>query len=122
MRAWHAIEGPRGTSYRVDRAHPAVQRVLDASGPDRRLVEEMLTVLEATLPVQRIWLDVAERGDLPQTAPDMPIEEATALQSLYSHMRRALKLSADEARGRLLTIEPFAGYPAAVAYLPDEPA
>lgn len=121
MRAWNPVEGLRGISYRVDRAHPAVQRVLDSSGPNRRLVEEMLTVLEATLPVQRIWLDVAEKGDLPRTAADMPVEEASALKSLYTHMRRALGVSADEARHRLLAIEPFAAYPSAVANLPDDP-
>lgn len=121
LKAWNAVEGPRGISYRVDRAHPAVQRVLDSAGQNRRLVEEMLTVLEATLPVQRIWLDVAEKGDLPRLVTDMPMEEATALRSLYAHMRRVLNLDADEARRRLLVIEPFAAYPSAIANLPDDP-
>lgn len=121
-RAWNAVEGPRGTTYRVDRAHPAVQRALDMAGDDRRLIEEMLTVLESTLPVQRIWLDVAEKGDLPHSTAEMPLEEASALQSLYIHMRNALKLSAEEARRRLLALEPFAAYPSAVAKLPDDPS
>lgn len=121
-RAWNAVEGPRGTTYRVDRAHPAIQRALDAAGDNRRIVEEMLTVLESTLPVQRIWLEVAEKGDLPQATAEMPVEEASALRSLYLHMRNALRLSADEARRRLLAVEPFALYPAIIAKLPDDPA
>jgi hypothetical protein len=36
-------------------------------------------------------------------------------------MRRQLGVSAEEARRRLLAIEPFAAFPAAVAQLPDEP-
>jgi hypothetical protein len=105
----------------VDRSHPAIQRVLDISGPNRKLVEEMLTVLEATVPLQRIWLDVAERGDLPQAAGTLPPEEAAALESLYTHLRRSLGLAAVDARQRLLAIEPFSSYPSAVALLPDDP-
>ncbi|MBL7466402.1 hypothetical protein, partial [Escherichia coli] len=65
VRVWNTVETARGTVYRIDRSHPAVQRALDAAGASRRLAEEMLTVIEAGLPVQRIWLDVAEQGDLP---------------------------------------------------------
>jgi hypothetical protein len=80
----------------------------------------MLTVIEAGLPVQRIWLDVAEQGDLPPAPAGMPPDEAAAMQSLYSHMRGGLGLSAADAHRRLLSIEPFAAYPAAVAQLADE--
>lgn len=118
-RVWNTVETARGTVYRIDRAHPAVQRALDAAGTSRRLAEEMLTVIEAGLPVQQIWLDVAEQGDLPPTSAGMPTEEAAAMQSLYSHMRDGLGLSASDARRRLLSIEPFATYPAAVAQLAD---
>ncbi len=119
-RVWNTVETARGTVYRIDRAHPAVQRALDAAGASRRLAEDMLTVIEAGLPVQRIWLDVAEQGDLPLAPAGMPAEEAAAMQSLYSHLRDRLGLSAADARRRLLSIEPFAAYPAAVAQLADE--
>jgi hypothetical protein len=124
LRAWSAVEGPRGTSYRVDRAHPAVQRAIEMSGSGRQAVNEMISILEQTLPVQRIWLDTAEQGDLPPLPlPDgIPPEEQTALRSLYDHMRRDLKVSAEEARRRLAAIEPFAAFPTAVAQLPDEPS
>jgi len=119
-RVWNTVETARGTVYRIDRAHPAVKRALDAAGASRRLAEEMLTVIEAGLPVQRIWLDVAEQGDLPPAPAGMPAQEAAAMQSLYSHMRDGLGLSAADARRRLLSIEPFAAYPAAVSQLADE--
>lgn len=120
-RAWTAVEGPRGVSYRIDRAHPSVQRALDASGPNRRIIEEMLTLLEATVPVQRIWLDVAERGEIPAAAASIPREQAEALSSLYTHMRTSLGVSADEARRRLLMIEPFSMFPSVIEQLPDAP-
>jgi hypothetical protein len=83
----------------------------------------MLFLLEKTLPVQRIWLDIAEQGEIPimPLAGGIPSDEHSALISLYSHMRRQLGVSAQEARRRLVMIEPFAAYPAAVAQLPDEP-
>lgn len=120
MRVWNAVETARGTSYRVDRAHPAVQRALDAAGSDRPFIEGMITVLEAGLPVQRIWLDVAEHGDLPLTPADMPADEAAAMHSLYAHMRGTLGMTPEEARRRLLSIEPFASYPVVVAKLPAD--
>lgn len=120
-RAWSAVEGARGMTYRVDRSHPVVQRALDLAGPNRKAVEEMLIVLEATVPVQRIWLDVAERGDLPVVTTAMPSDEASALVSLYKHLRFSLGLTAEDARQRLLTLEPFSAYPSAVAHLPDDP-
>lgn len=121
-RAWCSVQNVRGTSYRVDRSHPAVQRALDLAGSNRRVIEEMLTVLEATVPVQRIWLDVAERGDLPAATDVMPRDEASALESLYKHLRYSLGLAAEDARQRLLAIEPFSAYPKAVALLPDDPS
>jgi hypothetical protein len=82
----------------------------------------MLTILESTLPIQRIWLDVAERGDLPAKSRDMPTDQKVVLASLYAHMREVLGLTADEARARLLMVDPFSNYPAEVSLLPDLPA
>jgi hypothetical protein len=118
--AWTATESRRGSTYRIDRSHPAVQRAFDLTG-ERRSIEEMLTVLESTLPIQRIWLDVAERGDLPAESRDMPADQKVVLDSLYAHMRNALGLTASEARARLLTVDPFSSYPAEVSLLPDLP-
>ncbi|HET7463293.1 MAG TPA: ATP-binding protein [Longimicrobium sp.] len=120
--AWTAMESRRGSAYRIDRAHPAVERALEQSGGSRKAVEEMLTVLESTLPVQRIWLDVVEKGDLPVTSSEMPPDQKAVLRSLYAHMRTALGLSADAARARLLSVEPFSSYPADISLLPDNPA
>lgn len=117
--AWSATENRRGSIYRIDRSHPAVQRVLDLEGDNRKAIQEMLTILESTLPIQRIWLDVAERGDLPLDSRDMPADQKMVLESLYLHMREELRLTADEARARLLVVDPFSKYPAEVSRLPD---
>lgn len=117
VRIWNAVETHRGTQYRIDRAHPSVQRALDAAGTSRRLIEEMLTAIEGSLPVQRIWLDTVESGQIADRPAGMPPAEADAMHSLFNHMRTTLGLTAEEARKRLLLIEPFAAYPAVVAGL-----
>ncbi|MER8372374.1 ATP-binding protein [Mesorhizobium sp. M1406] len=122
VRAWEPVHTSRGVSYRVDRSHPSVRHALDAVGDKRRIVEEMLAVIEATVPVQRIWIDVSETADstAPKTASTLSTDEAAALASLYQHMRTSLKLGADEARARLMMLEPFSAYPDAVGKLPEE--
>src|SRR3546814_6163242 len=53
-RVWNTVETARGTVYRIDRAHPAVQRALDAAGASRRLAAEQLQVIEAGVHVPPI--------------------------------------------------------------------
>lgn len=122
IRAWTAVHDAGGVSYKIDRSHPSVKRVLDAVDDRRRIVEEMLSVIETTVPVQRIWMDHTEASDLPSPPPtDMSLEERTRLRSLYRHMRIDLGLSPSVARKRLMTLEPFATFPDAVSQLPDDP-
>lgn len=122
MRAWSAVHDARGTTYKIDRTHPSVKRVLDLPGDNRPIIEEMLSVIEKTVPVQRIWMDHTEAADLPAPPEnEMSLEEKTSLASIYRHMRDDLGLSAVNARARLLALEPFASHPAAVSQLPDAP-
>jgi hypothetical protein len=121
IRAWTSTHLEEGITYRIDRGHPSVRRVLDAAGDQRRVVEEMLTVIESTVPVQRIWLDTAERGDVPhaETSDELSADLSVSLRSLYMYMLGELRLTSTEARRRLLAIEPFSRFPASVCSLPD---
>lgn len=122
IRAWMPVPSNQGVTYRIDRSHAVIRHALDSIGQKRHLVEEMLAIIEATVPVQRIWIDVSETADY--TAPRAPaklsIEEGAALTSLYRHMRVDLNLPANDARERLMLLEPFSSYPEAVRRLPDE--
>lgn len=119
-RAWVTTTSSRGASYRIDRSHPAVKRALE-SVENATLVEDMLCVIESTVPVQRIWLDATERGDFPanETAAGPDSVVLRTLQSLYAHMVNELGVTPTEARSRLLTVEPFNRFPAAIAALPE---
>ncbi len=59
------------TKYRVNRDHPAVRAVLDSPLAIDGSVDTMLSVLESTIPVQRIWLDTIEERTAPQQITQM---------------------------------------------------
>lgn len=59
---WEARSGKAAPRYRVRRDHPAVAAVAELLGDDAAMLEGLLSALELTVPVERIWLDAAEQG------------------------------------------------------------
>lgn len=47
-------------SYHINRTHPAVRTVADRLRGDANLLDGLLALIERSVPVERIWLDVAE--------------------------------------------------------------
>ena len=121
---WRAEHCRDGMRYRIDKSHPAVAAVLDDAGRRAQLVEAMIRVIEATVPVQRIWLDTADGRETPRTgfggtAPD---EVRTVADVLFRDLVLRQGLSPELAKERLLHTEPFHDYPDLVAAFPDRPA
>jgi hypothetical protein len=56
---WIAAQGG-GTRYRIRRDHPAVQAIATTLGGRSPALEGLLSLIERTVPVERIWLDVSE--------------------------------------------------------------
>ena len=117
--AWRAEHFSGGMRYRIDETHPAVQSVLEDAGQLRPAIQAMLKVIEATVPVQRIWLDTAENRDTPRTgfAGDPPAEVREVLLVLFRNLVRRKGLTEEAARRQLLNTEPFQDYPELVAGL-----
>ena len=115
--AWQSIVSGGVTKYRVNRDHPAVRAVLDSPLAIDGSVDTMLSVLESTIPVQRIWLDTVEERTAPQQITQVEAERVRPmLEALYrSFLRR--DYSPEDARQRLLRTEPFQAYPQLVAEL-----
>lgn len=117
--AWRVDRLQAGTRYRIDHSHPSVAAVLERAGDLQPLVKAMLSVIEETVPVQRIWLDTAENKETPRTGfegdpPAAVIEVATVL---FNDLIERKSLSEEEARKSLLRTEPFQKYPTLVAKL-----
>ncbi|MFN8613971.1 MAG: ATP-binding protein [Vulcanimicrobiota bacterium] len=104
--------------YRINRHHPLVERAL-SSISDPSILESLLRMVEETVPVQKIWLDVAEAGELsPQPFQQAdPHEVQTILQALYDSYTQHQGYSPQEACARLLETDPFQYYPELVQKL-----
>ena len=76
-------------------------------------VETMLRIIESTVPVQRIWLDTVEKGDVQGASQDgVPVPEIREMaRVLLAHMIGTTGLTPDVARSQLLATEPFQNYP-----------
>lgn len=117
--AWRVDRLKAGMRYCIDESHPSVAAVLERAGDLQPLVKSMLRVIEATVPVQRIWLDTAENKETPRTGfegepPAAVIEVVTVL---FDDLIERKGLSEEEARKSLLRTEPFQKYPTLIAKL-----
>ena len=115
--AWQSVVSGGVTKYRVNRDHPAVRAVLDSPLAIDSTVNTMLSVLESTIPVQRIWLDTVEERTAPHQVSD---EEAERIRPMLESVYRSLLrrgYAPEDARQRLLRTEPFQAYPKLVAEL-----
>ena len=122
-RAWVAIEKKGGVQYRIDRDHPAIRHACELAGMESPTIEAMLRVIEETVPVQKIWLDTTEKGELlaGSFASGQVAEIEQVLAIVYRNLRNRVGLSATIARAQLLQTEPFNCFPELVSALPDEP-
>ena len=124
IQAWRVEHFTGGLRYRIDETHEAVRSVLENGGPLNPQIRAMLRIIEATLPVQRIWLDTADARETPRTgfAGDPPAEVAAVLSVMYRNMVLRRGVSPALAREQLLRTDPFHQYPELVIGLPDDPA
>lgn len=57
---WLATPGPRGIQYRINRDHPVIVSCGKAEGGGQRSLNGILSIIERSVPVERIWLDISE--------------------------------------------------------------
>lgn len=105
--------------YRVNRLHPIVQSILEAPGAQKTAIEQALRLLETTIPVHRIWLDVSERPEAPSSARDQLDhgDVTRLLKDMVARLMTGKKLTRAEALSRLRLMEPFDQFPDLIASL-----
>jgi hypothetical protein len=57
---WIADRFGKRLIYRISRTHPAVHMIADLLGEKANLLDGLLALVERSVPVERIWLDVSE--------------------------------------------------------------
>lgn len=124
VQAWRVQETTRGIRYLIDENHPAVRAVLDQAGDLMPSVRMMLRVIEESVPVQRIWLDTVERGDVPEAgSQEVPAPELLeTLVDMYRDLVDRTGLLPEVALKQLLRTAPFNRWPLAVLGLRETEA
>jgi hypothetical protein len=79
-------------------------------------VKAMLSVIEATVPVQRIWLDTAEHKEPPKNRYEgvPPAEVQEVMVTLFEDMVVRRGMSEESAKRMLIGTDPFQNFPAMV--------
>ncbi|MFC1680350.1 ATP-binding protein [Pseudomonadota bacterium] len=62
-RLWTSATRSGGQLYRIDRNNPLIKNLLKKSGSMKQELENLFKLLEETVPVQQIWLDMAEHPE-----------------------------------------------------------
>lgn len=122
-RPWTSTARHGHTVYKISRRHPMITGVLNQLGSLKPEVDAMLRFLEETVPVQKIWLDAAEQSQ-DNAAPYEGIPEEVLLADLRRVWDMLLDsgIAEDEARMRILSMEPFNRYPDEIANLKKQPS
>ena len=84
---WLATQGPQGTQYRINRDHPVIVACREASGGLRPL-NAVLSIIERSVPVQRIWLDLSESEGA--VGPPLDTAEIALLTDQLADLSRTL--------------------------------
>lgn len=101
--------------YRVNRDHPLVAALLDCDPERRKLARSVISLIERSVPVERIWLDLSDNVEAPsgQDGTDEHLIEdlvtaigaadpALEAEDVLDGLLRAMRLSAPEIRTAVL--------------------
>ncbi|HEY3295388.1 MAG TPA: ATP-binding protein [bacterium] len=97
--------------YRIDRGHPIVKAAIGTFGK-RREVELLVRILEETVPVERIWLDVADGSKAPAQpfeGYDKP-EIQDIMQQVFNRLLSSGTLTETQARETVSHMDAFRPY------------
>lgn len=84
---WLALQGPKGIQYRINRSHPVIAVCRDGASRARAF-DAVLSIIERSVPVERIWLDVSESEGA--AAPQMEAGEVAQLAEQLLELDKTL--------------------------------
>lgn len=110
--AWVTYEENGREYYRINRDHPLVRAILEQNVASKKTTEQLLRLLEITLPVPAIVLNESQYADQPgdEKPPVKDGEVLELMKSTYSSLRKK-GYSKARAREELFFIDPFSHYP-----------
>jgi len=87
-RLWQINPEGAARRYAIKRDHELILLLTERLGKDSGLLEAALDLLERTVPVERVWLDVTERGT-PALEPREDAETIAAAATLVDVLAKA---------------------------------
>jgi hypothetical protein len=104
-RIWEMADGNGEARYRIRRDHPVVREVMPAQGEARAAFQAMLRLIERTVPVDRIWLDMSEHPE--KMAPPVADPELTEAACSIARLLIRRGLTKREAARKVAGIDPY---------------
>ena len=110
---WRSTRVGGKVAYRIDRTHVIANYILHHLDDDDRSIESFFRLLEQTVPIEKIWIDTVEQGELPalpfagesrEQIRDFAIE-------LLSSLIKASSEDETSARDQLKRMAPFNQFP-----------
>ncbi len=113
--AWHQYTDRAGEiRYKVNRSHPVIVALMDATGGRKREVEKALRFIEETVPTTLIGVSIADSLDhQPTPFGSAPKDLKPLIDFVFADLVRD-GYSAIEALDRIAVIEPFSQFPQVV--------
>lgn len=108
-RPWKAVRVADQSAYRIERSHPIASYVLTELDDDDRSIASFFKLLENTVPVDKIWIDTVEQGELPATPFSGESREQIRglARNLLASLMHGGRLTENEARAKLRRLAPF---------------
>jgi hypothetical protein len=110
--AWVTYEKDGREYYRINRSHPLVRTVLEQGKSSKKEIEQLLKLLEITLPIPAIVLNESRYSD--QAGEEKPpVKDTDVLEMMKTVYHRLLNegYSKKRAREELFYIDPFSDFP-----------
>lgn len=106
--------------YSINQEHPLVKEALNLPKEHQPTIRALIKLIEETVPVQQIWLDTSTDSEKhSQPFEGTPTKEVLeVMNELYRTLRKT-GLTPDQARDRILTMEPFQHFEAMAQTLSD---
>lgn len=117
IRIWKPVVLQGERYYKIDRKHPMLQALSFESNSDK--IENLIKLIEETVPVEQIWLDTAEESEN-RGRPFSQIGDKNTrkiINQVYESLKLTQQMSSEEARKYLMTFEGINEYPEIISTL-----
>jgi Histidine kinase-, DNA gyrase B-, and HSP90-like ATPase len=104
-RIWKVDPDGAARRYRINRDHELIRLVKARLGANAELLDSVIDLIERTVPIERVWLDVTERGTPARQTEDDP-ELTKAAATLVALMKQA-GVPLDAAIAKVAAMDPF---------------